>query len=151
MEPTNGLTARSWKLDDLESEAMETLRTGQAYRDAKLIDGRVLAVKASPLRQNSSKIVMGTAALPPGFMTRSHSHEAEEVAVILSGSGAVDIDGVRHPVAAGTVLLTPSNAVHVTHADAGGPPLVILWFYAPPGSEARWVEPEKHETAGHAG
>ena len=41
--------------------------------------------------------------------------------------------------------------LRATHADPGEEPLIVLWFYAPPGSEARWVEPEKHETAGHAG
>ena len=91
------------------------------------------------------------AALPPGFTTRAHSHAAEEVAVFLRGSGRVEIDGVPHRVEAGTVLVTPSDLVHVTHSDPGGEPLVVLWFYAPPGSEARWVEPERHETAGHAG
>ena len=51
----------------------------------------------------------------------------------------------------GRVLVTPSDLVHVTHSDPGAEPFIVLWFYAPPGSEARWVEPEKHETAGHAG
>ena len=98
------------------------------------------------MRGNSEHIVTGMAALPPGFTTRAHSHAAEEVAVFLRGSGRVDIDGVPHRVEAGTVLVTPSDLVHVTHSDPGEEPLVVLWFYAPPGSEARWVEPERHET-----
>jgi len=142
--------APNWSLDSLSSEITSALSSGE-FGDGKLIDGRALAVKASPMKANSSKIVVGTAALPPGFSTPSHSHEAEEVALFLSGSGSVDIDGVAYPVTAGTVLLTPSNTVHITHSNPGDEPLVVLWLYAPPGSEARWVEPDKHETSGHAG
>jgi quercetin dioxygenase-like cupin family protein len=141
--------APSWTLDGLIEEALAGLEQGEVG-DAKLIDGRALAVKASPMKGNSEHIVTGMAALPPGFTTRAHSHAAEEVAIFLRGSGRVDIDGVPHRVQAGTVLVTPSDLVHVTHSDADEP-LVVLWFYAPPGSEARWVEPERHETAGHAG
>jgi quercetin dioxygenase-like cupin family protein len=142
--------APSWTLDELIAEALAGLADGEAG-DAKRIDGRALAVKASPMRGNSEHIVTGMAALPPGFSTRAHSHSAEEVAVVLRGSGRVDIDGVAHPVSVGTVLVTPSDLVHVTTSDPGSEPLVVLWFYAPPGSEARWVEPERHDTAGPAG
>lgn len=134
-----GTPAAQWQLDDLRAEISEALSTG-ASGDARLIEGRAIAVKASPFRANSTRIVVGTSALPPGFVTTPHSHEAEEVAVFLSGSGTVEIDGVANRVAAGTVLLTPSNAVHVTYSDPGSTPLVALWFYAPPGSEARWLE-----------
>jgi quercetin dioxygenase-like cupin family protein len=151
MEPKDSQTpfAPSWTFDELVAEALEGLATGEAG-DAKRIDGRALAVKASPIKDNSEHIVVGVAALPPGFSTRAHSHSAEEVAVVLRGGGEIEIDGAVHPVETGTVLLTPADTVHVTHARPGSEPLVVLWFYAPPGSEARWVEPERHETAGHA-
>jgi quercetin dioxygenase-like cupin family protein len=141
--------APTWTLAALIDEALAGLELGEAG-DAKRIDGRALAVKASPMKGNSEHIVTGMAALPPGFTTRAHSHAAEEVAVFLRGSGRVEIDGVAHRVETGTVLVTPSDLVHVTHSDPGDEPLVVLWFYAPPGSEARWVEPERHDTAGHA-
>ena len=110
--------APSWSLDALIEEALAGLEHGEAG-DAKRIDGRALAVKASPMKGNSEHIVTGMAALPPGFTTRAHSHAAEEVAVFLRGSGRVDIDGVPHRVEAGTVLVTPSDLVHVTHSDPG--------------------------------
>ena len=151
-DPTAGRSpfAPSWTLEALMAEALTALETGD-HGDAKRIDGRALAVKASPLKGNSEHITCGVAALPPGFSTRAHSHAAEEIAVVLRGTGRITVDGVDHPVAAGTVLVTPSDLVHVTHSDPGAEPFIVLWFYAPPGSEARWVEPEKHETAGHAG
>ena len=143
--------AATWTLDDLVAEGLAALASGTSSGDAKVIDGRVLAVKASPAKGSSVHITMGTATLPPGFSTRPHSHSAEEVAIVLRGSGRVDIDGVGHPVSQGSILLTPSDLVHVTHSDPGDEPLVILWFYAPPGAEARWIQPERHDTAGHAG
>ena len=57
---------------------------------------------------------------------------------MLSGSGAIVIDGVSYPVVPGDIVLTPSRSVHVTIA---GPEdsLVIWWIYAPAGSETRWL------------
>lgn len=149
-EAARGPFAPTWTLAELTAEILAGLADGESG-DAKRIDGRALAVKASPLKGNAEHIVTGMAALPPGFSTRAHSHSAEEVAVVLQGSGTVEIDGVAHPVETGTVLVTPADLVHVTHNGSVTEPLVVLWFYAPPGSEARWVEPERHETAGHAG
>lgn len=122
---------------ELTEEALRALAEG-GHGDARLHDGRVVAVKTTPLKNNGSAIVVGTAALPPGYRTPPHSHEAEEVAIIIAGSGGVDIDGVEFPVEVGTVLVTPSNSTHATFADESGP-LVVLWFYAPPGSEGRWL------------
>lgn len=141
--------APSWQLEEILSEILTTLASGDTG-DGKLIDGRALSVKASPVRGNSSRIVYGLAALPPGHQTRPHSHEAEEIILILSGAGSVEIDGMVNPVRKSTILLTPSGAEHVTRSELGNEPLVILWFYAPPGSERRWIEPDKHRTDGPA-
>jgi len=122
----------------LTEEALRALAEG-GFGDGRVFDGRVIAVKTTPSKGNAAAIAVGTAALPGGYTTPAHSHESEEVAVFLSGRGGVDIDGVVYPVEQGTVLVTPSNSVHTTFADEGEP-LVVLWFYAPPGSEARWLE-----------
>ena len=128
----------SMSFDSLKQEALRALAEG-GYGDGRVFDGRVIAVKTTPAKGNGSAIAVGTAALPAGYRTPPHSHPAEEVAVFLSGRGGVDIDGVVYPVEEGTVLVTPSDSVHATFADEGAP-LVILWFYAPPGSEARWLD-----------
>lgn len=139
--------APAWNVEQLVEEGLSALAAGESG-DGKRIDGRALAVKASPIKGNSRHLVVGTATLPPGFSTRAHSHDAEEVAVVLRGAGSVDIEGVNHRLDKGTVLVTPANLVHVTHSDPGEEPLVVLWFYAPPGAEARWVTPDEHDTAG---
>ena len=131
--------APKWTLSGLTAEIEQTLADGLGG-DGGLIEGRAMAVKASPELANSAKIVMGTSALPPDFSTVPHSHEAEEVAVALSGSGWVDIDGEPHPLEEGTILFAPSNLPHQTHSGPDG--LTVLWFYAPPGSEVRWLADE---------
>jgi quercetin dioxygenase-like cupin family protein len=130
--------ASTWTVGDLIAEGLAAL-AGSDAGDSKLIEGRAIAIKASPIRGNSQHIVIGTATLPPGFSTRAHSHAAEEVVVVLKGSGFVDIAGSRYRLEQGTVILAPANLIHVTHSDPGPEPLVVLWFYAPPGAEARWV------------
>jgi quercetin dioxygenase-like cupin family protein len=127
----------SMSIGELKDEALRALAEG-GFGDGRVHDGRVVAVKTTPLKGNGSAIVVGTAALPPGYRTPPHSHAAEEVAVFISGSGGVDIDGEVYPVVEGTVLVTPADSIHTTFADESGP-LVVLWFYAPPGSEDRWL------------
>ena len=138
MTPNATCTPTSMTFDALREEALRALAEG-GYGDGVAHDGRVVAVKTTPLKGNGSDIVVGTAALPAGYRTPPHTHEAEEVAVVLSGSGGVEIDGTVFPVEPGTVLVTPSNSVHSTFADENEP-LVLLWFYAPPGSERRWLK-----------
>ncbi len=86
-----------------------------------MFDGRVVAVKTTPARDNASAIAIGTAALPAGYTTPPHSYPAEEVAVFLSGRGGVGIDGVVYPVEEGTVLVIPAASVHTTFVDEGAP------------------------------
>ena len=133
--------ATGWLLTDLSDEIERALAEGGAG-DGSLVEGRAIAVKASPERGNSSKIVMGTSCLPPHFSTVPHSHEAEEVTVVLSGGGWMDIGGTPHTLQPGGIILAPSNLPHQTHSGPDG--LTVLWFYAPPGSEARWLDAEDY-------
>lgn len=136
--PSRGVyPATKMHFTELTAEVLHALEHGDSG-DARLHDGRVIAVKTTPARGTAASIVVGTAALPPGYSTPAHHHVSEEVAVVLSGSGNVEIDGDVHDVTEGTVLVTPSNSTHITTADESGP-LVILWFYSPPGSETRWL------------
>ncbi len=131
--------APSWMVSDLAEEIRRALAEGGAG-DGNLVEGRATAVKASPALGNTSKMVMGTSCLPPNFSTVPHVHEAEEVSVVLSGGGWVDIDGTANPFEEGMVFFVPSNLPHQTHSGPEG--LTVLWFYAPPGSEARWMAPD---------
>lgn len=129
---------RVWNHRDLVTQGLEMLAAGGDDRSA-LIEGRILSVKATPENGSSSKMAVGMAVLPPDYEVPAHHHEAEELATIISGSGAIVIDDVEYPVSAGDVVLTPSNSVHVTKS---GPdePMIVFWSYAPAGSENRWLQ-----------
>jgi gentisate 1,2-dioxygenase len=97
----------------------------------------MIRVLFSPRLGNSKHIVAGMSAVPAGLATPVHSHEAEELAFILEGSGTILIGEERIPVSEGDLVLTASGLLHQTIADEAGA-LVVLWIYAPPGSEDRW-------------
>ncbi len=106
--------------------------------DFPLTDGRVVKVLASPTFETSSWMAMGLAVLPAGYTTPPHSHEAEEIALVLRGSGVITVSGVDVPVREGSVVVAPPNAPHTTSSTADGP-LVVYWTYGPAGSESRWL------------
>lgn len=138
MMPAERSGASSLDVDDLADEILQALSTEHGHGDGRKFDGRAIAVKVSPDRGSSTHIVVGTAALPPAYRTPPHQHDAEEIALCLAGTGGVEIDGTTFPMAQGTLVVTPPGSEHTTFADADQP-LVVLWFYAPPGSENRWL------------
>ena len=125
-------------LETMADTALQALSEG-GLPGYPVIDGRVLAVQATPDRGTSSDLAMGVAALPPGYSVPEHTHRAEEIAVILRGSGTSKIDDETIAVSAGSVVVTPPHARHVTTASAAGE-MVVFWVYGPAGSEARWLE-----------
>lgn len=98
--------------------------------------GRV--VLASPSLNNSTHFAVGVSVVPSGSATTSHTHDAEEGALILSGRGRIVIAGKEIPVAGGDFVSTPPNAEHSTVND-GDEPMLVFWVYAPPGAESRWM------------
>lgn len=125
-------------LDAMAETALAALREG-GRPGYPVIEGRVLSVQATPDRGTSSDLAMGVAALPPGYSIPEHTHRAEEIAVILRGNGFITIDDEPIEVQAGSVVVTPPHARHVTSSSPDGE-LVVFWVYGPAGSEARWLE-----------
>jgi quercetin dioxygenase-like cupin family protein len=125
-------------LDRMVETALAALAAG-GTPEHRLIDGRVVAVFASPDLGSSADMAMGISALPANYSTPEHSHRAEEFALILKGSGSITIAGTPIPVGPGAIVVTPPNAPHITTADASGP-MVIYWTYGPAGSEKRWLD-----------
>jgi len=57
-------------------------------------------------------MVCGVAELVPGEFFAAHHHAEAEIYFGLSGEGAVVIDGTPHPLAPGTAMFIPPDAVH---------------------------------------
>ena len=127
-------------INDMVDEAVAALDAGGTAKHP-LIDGRVVAVFATPDDSTSARMAMGVSVLPPGYSTPAHQHPAEEFATIIRGSGSITIDGEVVPVAPGDLVVTPPDSVHVTTSSAEEQ-LVIHWSYGPAGSEQRWLQAE---------
>lgn len=111
----------------------------------KWVNGRIVAVLGSPDQRTTTDFAFGVSVLPAGVETPTHTHRAEELALIIKGSGVINIGEVAHPVEQGDLLRTPAHAPHSTRA-AATIPMHVLWIYAPAGSEQRWLAETPEES-----
>jgi quercetin dioxygenase-like cupin family protein len=125
-------------IDDMVDEAVAALDAGGTTR-FPLIEGRIVAVFATPDDSSSARMAMGISVLPPGYSTPAHQHAAEEFAMIIRGTGSITIEDEVIPVAPGDLVVTPPDSVHVTTSGADEQ-LVVYWSYGPAGSEQRWLQ-----------
>lgn len=123
-------------IDAMIDGALDALAHG-GTDELPLIDGRIVAVHASPGKGTSVEMAMGISALPANYSTPVHSHEAEEFALVMRGNGVISVDGVDVPVIPGSIVTVAPNVPHITTASHAGP-LVVYWTYGPAGSESRW-------------
>lgn len=77
----------------------------------------------------SSAMCAGLATCPPNGTLALHQHTQAEMYYVLSGSGQVEIDGVRHHVNEGSVLWIPGDAMHGVFC---GPDEMLKWLYVFP-------------------
>jgi mannose-6-phosphate isomerase-like protein (cupin superfamily) len=74
---------------------------------------------------------LAEAVLEPGRTTERHYHaETEELYVLLSGTGEMEVEGDRREVGPGDAILIPAGAWH--QIRAGGEELRFLCCCAPP-------------------
>jgi len=125
-------------LDDMVEEAAAALEAGGTAR-FPLIEGRIVAVFATPDDSTSARMAMGISVLPAGYSTPAHHHPAEEFAMIVRGTGSITIDGEVIPVGPGDLVVTPPDSEHITTSSADSQ-LVVYWSYGPAGSEQRWLQ-----------
>jgi mannose-6-phosphate isomerase-like protein (cupin superfamily) len=81
-------------------------------------------------RTPTDSLTMGIAEIEPGSPDEFHlhRHEPAEAYYILSGSGAVSIDGEEHDVRAGSAIFVPSDSVHAI-ANTGTDVLRLLYVF----------------------
>lgn len=104
----------------------------------KWINGRIVGLLASPFGHTATDLALGVSVIPAGEQTPRHSHRAEEIAIILSGVGSIEIGDDSYPVKAGDVVLNPPDVPHRTISESGEP-LAVLWIYSQPDSALRWL------------
>ena len=70
-------------------------------------------------------LCMGLVEIDPGHASPMHRHNCEEVYYVLSGNGALEIDGETHPLVEGGASLQRPNLKHRV-VNTGDVPLRLL-------------------------
>lgn len=94
-------------------------------------------VLLSPGLGSSKELAVGLSVFGPGDVAETHDHSAEEISYVVRGSGVQTVDGLQEPMMAGSVTHVAPGLPHGTVAGPEG--LVVVWVYAPAGSEQRWM------------
>lgn len=82
-------------------------------------------------RTDSNSMTVGIAEIPVGapHPERGHQHTQAELYFIISGDGAVVVNGESTAVAAGDAVFIPGDAEHVA-VNTGDVPLRLLYVFA---------------------
>ncbi len=97
----------------------------------------------------SRNLVATWVEVPPGARQNSHSHEnAEQIYVVVSGSGTMMVAGDRERVGVGDLVLIPPATDHGIEND-GEEDLVYVTAASPPVSVQELYENELAEVAGY--
>ncbi|KAK7435673.1 hypothetical protein CaCOL14_004456 [Colletotrichum acutatum] len=88
----------------------------------------------------------GVATCPPNGSLALHRHKQAEIYYVLSGSGKVEINGVRHAVSKDQLVWIPGDAEHGVFCGEGE---TMTWLYVfPEGRFSDIVYRFKHEVLG---
>jgi mannose-6-phosphate isomerase-like protein (cupin superfamily) len=91
---------------------------------------------ASPIQAKG--FCMGRVTLDPsGGQVPWHSHDQEEVYVVLEGTGEMCVGDERRTIIAGQAVFVPPAVFHQL-TNVGDAPLRMLYCYAPAGDVAHW-------------
>lgn len=94
--------------------------------------GQVSYLLLAPGQFGSDRMAITMVHGEPGSEQPMHSHpEAEQVYVIVSGSGLMRVDDEEREVAPGTLAYIPRGAKHAIR-NTGGEPLVYVSATSPP-------------------
>ena len=96
---------------------------------------RVLAGPGAPAEPDH--FVMGHVTIYEGGEVPQHVHSQEEVYFIVSGHGAMELEGETTPVEAGSYVAIPPMQEHALRNTAKED-LVMLFCYAPKGIVDHW-------------
>lgn len=78
----------------------------------------------------STSMINGITAFDPGASIGMHMHNCEESVMVLDGNAIVEIDGVRHELAANDTTWIPAHVPHRFINASSTEPMRIFWIYA---------------------
>jgi quercetin dioxygenase-like cupin family protein len=77
----------------------------------------------------SEALTMGIAKIPPAEALHEHRHRQAEIYLLLEGTASVTIAGKTRPVAAGSAVFIPGNALHSCQ-NTGTSDLRVTYVFA---------------------
>ncbi len=96
--------------------------------------GYIIA-KITPENSPYDTFSTGIQVLEPGTHIRQHAHErAHEMLFVYRGTGYAELDGERHELEEGTLILVGRAVQHIIY-NTGKAQMKILWQISPPGLE----------------
>ena len=107
-----------------------TVVRGSELRDIETPGGNFGSGLATPSR-GAAEVSVIRQRQKPGGASPAHTHDREEVMVVLSGELTIDMGGEHHPLAPGDAVIVPSGTPHRVE-NAGAEPAEWL-LVAPAG------------------
>lgn len=101
--------------------------------------GRHSRLLIGPGSVEAEHFVTGHSILFPNGKIPLHSHENEEIYVILSGKGKMTVGDESEEVEAVSVVYIPPNTEH-SLVNTGEENLTVLYVYAPAGIVDHWEQ-----------
>jgi putative monooxygenase len=93
--------------------------------------GGKLTVYASPKTIGATKLVLGNTILQPGEESVEHLHDySEELLLILKGRGLIFLEGEKHHIMAGNLIIAKQGQRHKIIND-GDEELELIFASAP--------------------
>lgn len=99
---------------------------------------RVLVGPGAPAEAEG--FVLGHVTVEPGGAIPLHAHQQEEVYLILSGRGRIEIDGEIRDLKAGDYVYINPNASHHLENASKEEELTLIFCYSPKGIVDHWQE-----------
>jgi gentisate 1,2-dioxygenase len=91
--------------------------------------------KITPYNSPFDTFSTGIQVLEPGSAVREHGHErSHELLFVYEGTGHALVDGERHELEPGSMMLMGRRVLHYVQND-GDTQMKILWVIFPPGLE----------------
>jgi len=112
---------------------IDSLRSSRdAIRPYVTLDGSVVRELMHPDHHGVSGLSVAEARVAPGGSTRRHRHRtAEEVYLVISGEGRMELGDARFGLAPGDAVAIPPGTSHCLH-NPGPEALVVLCCCTPP-------------------
>lgn len=129
----------------------ESQRGAVVHEDAVAVEGWDDAVRGKVVwrtllsgdRTPTSQLTLGVTELGPGQPSPflPHRHAQAEAYYVLAGEGVVHLDGVEHPLRAGSCVFIPGDAWHGAR-NTGSEVLRLLYVFATDSfADVRYVFP----------